>query len=106
MPRSSNPGVARLRRLAYAALAALLAGAVAVDAEARALRSHTVLAQASPTVSADAAAERVRAESGGRILDVRLEHGPRGPVYRVKVLLEGGRVRIYRVDANSGRILQ
>ncbi len=67
---------------------------------------ETMLAQASPTVSADQAADLVRARSGGRILDVRRENGDRGPVYRVKVLLEGGRVRIYRVDANSGRILE
>jgi len=48
----------------------------------------------------------VRAQSGGRILDLRLENRVRPPVYRVKVLLDGGRVRVYRVDANTGRILQ
>jgi len=62
------------------------------------------LAQAKP-VSADDAAATVRAQVGGRILDVRLRSKARRKVWRVKVLLPGGRVRVYRVDARTGRIL-
>jgi uncharacterized membrane protein YkoI len=47
----------------------------------------------------------VRSVSGGRILDVRLDAAAQPPVYRVKVLLDGGRVRVYRVDARTGRIV-
>ena len=57
-------------------------------------------------MSADEAAAAVRAASGGRILDVRLEGRSKRPVYRVKVLLDSGRVRIYRVDASDGRVLE
>ena len=62
-------------------------------------------AQAAGSVGADEAAALVRRASGGRILDVRLDETARPPVYRVKVLLDGGRVRVYRVDARTGRIL-
>jgi uncharacterized membrane protein YkoI len=37
---------------------------------------------------------------------VRLDDEARPGVYHVKVLLAGGRVRVYLVDAGSGRILQ
>ena len=91
----------RARRLLFAALIGLLTAA-AGPAGAEAAQAPSMLAQSSPAVSPDAAAQRVRALSGGRILDVRLE----GSVYRVKVLLDGGRVRIYRVDAASGRVIE
>jgi uncharacterized membrane protein YkoI len=64
-----------------------------------------VLVQATAVTSADEAAALVRAASGGRILSVRPDNKARPTVYHVKVLLDGGRVRIYRVDANSGQIL-
>ena len=64
-----------------------------------------LLAQASGSVGADEAAALVRSVSGGRILDVRLDAAAQPPVYRVKVLLDGGRVRVYRVDARTGRIV-
>jgi len=52
-----------------------------------------------PQLSAFEAADRARDEYGGRVLNVRLEHGPSGPYYRVK-LLDGGRVRVVHVDAD------
>jgi len=64
-----------------------------------------VLVQATAVTGADEAAALVRAASGGRILSVRPDNKTRPTVYHVKVLLDGGRVRIYRVDANSGQIL-
>jgi len=64
------------------------------------------LAQAAPTMSAEQAAALVRASSGGRILGVRRVNSARGVAYHVKVLLDGGRVRVYVVDAGSGQILR
>ncbi len=90
----------------FTILIGVFAAVPAFDASARAAADPLLLVQATPSVSADQAAALVRAQSGGRILDLRLESGARGPVYRVKVLLDGGRVRVYRVDASSGRILQ
>ena len=87
-------------------LIGVLAAAAAFDASARAASESLLLAQAAPSVSADQAAALVRAKSGGRILRVDLEGRTGGAVYRVKVLLEGGRVRIYRVDAGNGRVLE
>ena len=87
-------------------LIGVFAAVPAFGASARAVADPLLLAQATPPVSADQAAAVVRAKSGGRILGVRRENNARGPVYRVKVLLDGGRVRVYRVDAGTGRILQ
>lgn len=63
-----------------------------------------LLVQATAGVSAEEAAALVRAASGGRILSVRSDETADPPVYYVKVLLDGGRVRVYLVDGNSGRI--
>jgi uncharacterized membrane protein YkoI len=90
----------------FAVLIGVSAVVPASDASARTVANPLLLAQATPSVSADEAAALVRARSGGRILDLRLENRARPPVYRVKVLLDGGRVRVYRVDASSGKILQ
>ena len=62
------------------------------------------LVQATAGVSAEEAAALVRAASGGRILSVRSDETAGSPVYHVKVLLDGGRVRVYLVDKNSGQI--
>lgn len=50
----------------------------------------------------DQAAAAVREATGGRVLGVR----EAGSEYHVKVLLPGGRVRVVRVDAKSGQILE
>jgi len=80
---------------------ALWAIAPAAGAEIGAL----LLVQTTTGTSADEAAALVRAASGGRILSVRPDNKTRPAVYHVKVLLDGGRVRVYLVDANSGQIL-
>jgi len=64
------------------------------------------LVQAAPSMSAEEAAALVRASSGGRILGVRRVNSASGLAYHVKVLLDGGRVRVYVVDAGSGQILR
>ena len=78
-----------------------IAPAAAAGAEIGAL----LLVQTTTGTSADEAAALVRAASGGRILSVRPDNKTRPAVYHVKVLLDGGRVRVYLVDANSGQIL-
>lgn len=50
----------------------------------------------------DQAAATVREATGGRVLGVRRK----GSEYHVKVLLPGGRVKVMRVDAGSGQILE
>jgi hypothetical protein len=108
--RASRPSslapIERAGTLVVAVLVGVLVALPALAASRATADGPLRLAQATLSVSADQAAALVREASGGRILDVRLENRSRGPVYRVKVLLEGGRVRVYRVDAGSGRILE
>lgn len=54
-------------------------------------------------VTADRAAEIVRRQTGGRVLSVE-RRGNGRPAYRVKVLLDGQRIRYVVVDARSGRV--
>jgi uncharacterized membrane protein YkoI len=61
-------------------------------------------AQGSP-ISPDRAAAIARSATGGRVLDIRLQRGKRSR-YRVKMLLDGKRVRSMDVDAFSGAILK
>jgi len=56
-------------------------------------------------ISADRAATIAGSATGGRVLDIRLTGGKQ-PQYRVKVLLDGKRVRNLSVDAQSGAILR
>ena len=55
-------------------------------------------------ISRDRAARIARSASDGRVLRVQL-HGGNRPWYRVKVLVDGQRVRAIRIDARSGRVL-
>lgn len=48
-------------------------------------------------ISLDEAVSRVQRATGGRVLSAESRGG-----YRIKVLLPGGRVRIYQVDPDSG----
>ena len=51
-------------------------------------------------ISRDRAAEIARNATGGRVLSVEL----RGGTYRVKMLLDGERVRTVRIDARTGKL--
>ncbi len=51
-------------------------------------------------VSMRDAINRVRQQSGGRVLDAQ----DQGTHYRIKVLTPDGEVRIYRVDAQTGAV--
>lgn len=55
-------------------------------------------------ISASEAAARVQRRVGGRILAVETVQGRGGWYYRIKVLTRRGEVRVYRVDASSGRM--
>ena len=57
-----------------------------------------------PTADAQQAASIARATTGGRVLDVRPQQGESGNAYRVRLLLDPGRVRTIIVDADSGLI--
>lgn len=65
------------------------------DRAERAPRSE----QSRDGISLDDAVERVRRDTGGRVLSAE----PRDGRYRVKVLLPNGAVRVIDVDARSGR---
>jgi len=55
-------------------------------------------------IGASAAAAAASAASGGRVLDVKRQSSRTGIMYRVKVLLPGGRVRTMTVDGQSGQV--
>ena len=71
----------------FTVLIGVLAAVPAFDASASAVANPLLLAQATPSVSADEAVALVRAQSGGRILNLRLENRAQPAVYRIKVLL-------------------
>jgi hypothetical protein len=52
------------------------------------------------TLTPDAAAAAVQRATGGQVLGIQSNGS-----YRVKVLLQDGRVRVLRVDARSGQVL-
>lgn len=60
-------------------------------------------AEEADLISADRAAEIVRSATGGRVLAVERRRNGR-PWFRVKVLVDGERVRYVAVDAVTGRI--
>lgn len=86
-------------------LALLLAAPVFTDAQAReraplARSGDYLIRVAERPVSMRDAINRVRKQTGGRVLDAQ----DRGKHYRIKVLTPDGEVRVYRVDAQSGAI--
>lgn len=56
-------------------------------------------------ISRDRAAAIASSATGGRVLNIDLKRGKR-PKYKVKMLLDGKRVRSVTVDARSGAILK
>lgn len=100
----------RGRRIAARVCAAMLCGCLSAPncvVGATTKVDTLLLAQTVPGgASADEAAALVREASGGRILGVRRVKTAHGPAYHVKVLLAGGRVRVYVVDVSSGEILR
>jgi uncharacterized membrane protein YkoI len=66
--------------------------------------SALMLSQAHDGISADRAAVMVREATGGRILSVDKQEKKDVTVYRVKVLMADGRVRVIQVNATTGQI--
>jgi uncharacterized membrane protein YkoI len=64
-----------------------------------------ILVARQQAVDSNAAAAKVRAHTGGRVLGVRAADRNGRPAYQVKVLLSGGRVRAFWVDARTGQLL-
>lgn len=97
-------GGGRIRAAIVAAV--LLAGLPAAPAAAVPAAGPVLLAQSGDReglISPDRAAAAARRATGGRVLRVELRDNGR-PWYRVKVLVDGERVRSVRVDARSGRV--
>lgn len=70
-----------------------------------AVHPEITVAERRVLVDRDTAAALVHAATGGRVLGVRSTSANGSVVYQVKVLLQGGHVRIVRVDAQTGQLL-
>lgn len=75
----------------------LAVAAAPVWSDGQALAADQPRARQASGISADRAAELARQATGGRVLSVRAS----GEGFEVKVLLDDGRVRNVRVDANG-----
>lgn len=53
-------------------------------------------------VDLDSTVERIRKETGGRVLHAETINNQGNREYRVRILTDQGKVRRYRVDAGSG----
>ena len=83
--------------------AALLLSAAMVPAEARRdARSERHESRRQSGLSLDEAVARVRRDTGGRVLSAQAREDRGRTIYRIKVLLPNGAVRIISVDAASG----
>jgi hypothetical protein len=56
--------------------------------------------QSGPGISLDEAVQRIRRQTGGRILAADTIRSNGTITYRIKVLMPDGRVRVFHVDAN------
>lgn len=74
--------------------------------ESSPLESVLLVAQADGYIGPNRAATIVKASTGWQVLGVRRESLAGRAVYRVKVLTKKGRVRMVRVDAVSGELLE
>ena len=83
--------------------ALLLALAAVPFGTAPAHEAPPALAQSADIGPAGAAAA-ARAATGGKVLGVRAARADGRTVYRVKLLLPGGRVRTVTVDGASGQV--
>ncbi len=85
-------------------LSTLLMGNAEAARGKKAHQGANTKAQAS-LISRDRATAIARSATGGRVLNIRLKRGKR-PKYKVKMLLDGKRVRNVSVDARSGAIIK
>ncbi len=66
--------------------------------------SDTIAPPVEPSISPADAADLVRNKVGGQVMSVKTQQGDTGVIYAVKVL-NAGRMRVIRVDGQSGRLL-
>ena len=57
------------------------------------------------SISRDKAAATARSATGGRVLSVDHQQRRGRLIYRVKVLLKGGRVRVVNIDGQTGELV-
>lgn len=88
------------RALLSACCVLLLSGGVA---HALPLPPEQLLAR-NEQISLGEAAERVRKQTGGRILGAEVVHDGDWTYYVIRVLVQKGKVKVYRVDPASGAI--
>ncbi|MEE8387068.1 MAG: PepSY domain-containing protein [Acidiferrobacterales bacterium] len=92
------------RRHYFIALLALILALPALSSASTLLTAKvdTILLAKSDGITLEQAAARVRSQTGGRILSAdEIRHDGR-KVYRIKVLLPSGHVRVITVNANGG----
>ena len=87
------------------ALIALIALGGAPPGHASPSTGLVAIAQSAPGIGPGEAAAIVEQSSGGQVLSVGASSRDGQRVYHVKVLLPGGTVRVVRVDAATGRVL-
>lgn len=56
-------------------------------------------------VSLDATVERIRRETGGRVLHAETRKNQGNREHRVRIITDRGEVKRYRVDAGSGKVV-
>ena len=94
--------MARMKLMTWL-LAGLLAWAALAPAQARRdERAPRGEASQRDGISLDEAVARVRQDTGGRVLAAETRSDGGRTIYRIKVLLPNGSVRVVNVDAQSG----
>jgi uncharacterized membrane protein YkoI len=53
----------------------------------------------------DNAVANIRKRTGGRVLSAETREQEEGPVHHIRIITDEGRVKRYRLDARSGRML-
>ena len=94
-----------MARVLIAAIFALLLAGPGTPTAFAAPAPAVVVAARGGGISQEQAARLVAAKTGGRVLGAQTVRSDDGStVYFVRVLLDKGRVRVYQVDARTGRI--
>lgn len=96
-----------MKRFNWATLLAFLGllsqGAIAAE-QAQANSGKLHLAQSEAAISKSKAADIAKARYGGKVLKVEEVEKNGSTVYRVKLLLDGGHIKIINVDSRNGAL--
>lgn len=97
-----------MRGMMFAALAGLSLGLALSPylAQAKPVDAATpvIIAQNGGSISLDEAARRVAKRTGGRVLAAQTVQRGGQTYYEIRVLVDPGRVRVFRVNARTGDI--